>query len=84
MARITKKMLDYQVELLNSKASERYALRQSSGGYGLFLVGGDSGLRTGNLGLDDVLTATNMYYYVRGLVQATFAVAEGREVLKTC
>lgn len=84
MARITKQMVEYQVELLNSKTNKVYELQRTSGGYGLYLAPRANGLRTGELGYDGGLTLSEAYCYVRGPVQATFAIAEDREVLKQC
>ena len=84
MDRINKNTLESILENINGQAKEEYTLRQSRGGYSLYVRTETGGLSISNFGTDLCLTAREMYYYLRGLQKAISALRwhGNKELLK--
>lgn len=74
MERINKNTLESILENINGSTKEKYVLRQSNGGYSLYVHNNSGGLSTSNFGNDACLSAHEMYYYLRGLQKAIGAI----------
>lgn len=68
--RINAKTLECIVNDINQGIKETYTLRQSNGGYSLYVRNSAGGLSTSHFGYDACLSAREMYYYLRGLQRA--------------
>ena len=74
MSRTTANVLQELVESINESTKAKYYLRQSNGGYGLYVKTDSGTLTISDFGYDGLLTAKEMYYYLYGLRKAINAI----------